>query len=173
MYLALENAFYERQSKLKEIAGDDLVEVNEIADDSGKLQRIQARNEAHTRIISLLLEFAGAHAAFLFGDFWRQLEKNRYIKEITAERRLFLDMLKLYEIREIDLKKWRGEGVRLMDNIGEFDLDYCLTCCFEQDNTLHKVERITVEKTGERVICVINEQESILMDDLLFEVSKE
>jgi hypothetical protein len=90
---------------------------------------------------------------------------------MTAGRLLFLDMLKLYEIREIDLRKWRAANIRSLDSMGEFDLDYALTCCLDRDKTLHMVERMTVDKSGGRVSCEIAAQEVIYMDDLLFEVS--
>ncbi|MCL1816020.1 MAG: hypothetical protein FWG43_00270 [Clostridiales bacterium] len=164
--------FYDRQSRLKEMPMESIIEVDDIMDDSGKLQRIQARNEAHVRIISYLLEYAGIHGDFLFSDFWQQLKTVNRLSEIIAERLLFLDMLKLYEIREIDLEKWRGEGIRLMDNLGEFDLDYCLSCYAERDKTFCMIKRISIDKSGNNIVCKTSEQESILIDDLLFEVDK-
>ena len=162
---------YERQVKLKEAKEDEVFDEDETADDGGKLARIAARNDAHVRIISLLLDFAGNNASFMFSDFWQQIKNHKHIGEMTAQRLLFLDMLKLYEIREIDLQAWRGENIRYVESMGEFDLDYCLTRCLDKDKTLQKVERITVDKNGERITCEINAQEKVYMDDLSFEVS--
>jgi hypothetical protein len=163
--------FYERQAKLKESSEDEVFEVDETVDDSGKLVRIVSRNEAHVRIIRLLLKFAANHASFLLSDFWLQLKNHKHVAEITKERLLFLDMLKLYEIREIDLNKWRKEGIRLLDNIGEFDLDYCLTLCLERNMIPDTLEQITIDKTGAKLTCTVSELETIVMDDLRFEVS--
>jgi len=81
-----------------------------------------------------------------------------------------LDILKLYEIREIDFIKWRDEGIHSQDCLGEFDLDYCLTHCIERDKAPYAIERMIVDKTAGCVICEINHGEHIVIDDLLFEV---
>ena len=170
LYLA-----YDRQIKLREQdeAGD--FEEYEATEDDGKSARIEFRNDAHVRIITLLLEFAGANNKFLFSEFWRHIEKTRHISEITSERMLFLAMLKLYDIREIDIPGWRGLGIRPQECMGEFDLDYCLTRILEIDGgrthaPLMGFERMAIEKSGRQATCVTHTGERITIDDLEFTV---
>ena len=163
---------YDRQAKLKEPGQDGVFEEDEIEDDGGRLERIRSRNDAHTLVIRRLLEFAGAHSpTFLFSDFWAHITTQQRLSEMTAGRLLFLDMLKLYEIRAIDLVKWRGTGVHAQECMGEFDLDYCLARCAESDRALFSVVYISVEKTGERVFCDIGGGERVSIDNLMFGVS--
>ena len=161
---------YERQIKLREPANQDTIDEEETINDAAKLERIRLRNEAHVRLISLLLDYAKTRRSFLFSEFWNYIKTHKRLTELTAQRLMFLDILKLYEIREIDFIKWRDEGVHSQDCLGEFDLDYCLTCCIERDNAPYPIERMIVEKTAEWVICEINDGECIIIDDLLFEV---
>jgi len=91
---------------------------------------------------------------------------------LTAERLLFLDMLKLYEIREINLSKWRRENEGAAECMGEFDLAYCLARCLDRDRTLFSVKRLNIDKAGdERVCCRINDEECVYIDNLHFEVN--
>ena len=139
---------YDRQLKPKEAKDDGVFDEDASDDDGGRLELIRRRNTTHVLIVSLLLEFAKTRDAFTLNEFWRHVRTHRRIAEMTAGRILFLDMLKLYEIQEIDIAKWRKEDVRPLDCMGEFDLGYCLTCCMEIDAQLYDVERMTIDKTG-------------------------
>ncbi len=120
---------YERQSKLRESQSDDGVEEDATDDGSEKLARIRLRNETHIRIISLLLQFAKEHSAFTFREFWNSIRLSKHIAQMTRERIIFLVMLKLYAIREIDIESWHEQETVAMESLGEFDLDYtsCIT----------------------------------------------
>ena len=161
---------YDRQAKIKENAEEEPVEEEDSLWDEQKQERIRIRNESHVRLISLLLEFAAAHAPlFLFGEFWESIKDNKNLSEMTAERLLFLDMLKLYEIREIDFDKWRDENEGAADCMGEFDLSYCLTRCMGRDAPL---KRLLIDKHGEdRYSCDIEGGESVSIHNLQFEVT--
>jgi hypothetical protein len=161
---------YERQRKLKEYDNAGIVDAEAQTDDGGKMERIIARNNAHVCVIRLLTDYAKTRAAFRFGDFWEHIQTHGRMAEITAERLLFLDMLKLYEIHEIDLEKWRREAPPSLDCMGEFDLDYCLARCADTDDTLFSIKRLLIEKAEGRITCKTNGNERIYMDDLLFEV---
>jgi hypothetical protein len=163
--------FYERQVKLRESEDEIIIDEDETIEDHSKSKRIKSRNDAHVRVICLLLEYAKTHSSFLFSEFWEHIMSHKNITEMTNERLLFLNMLKLYEIREIDIIKWRYTGVLTHECTGEFDLDYCLTRCAEIDRTLYNVERLTIEKNESKVLCQLKTGEQVSMDDLLFEVS--
>ena len=160
---------YDRQAKIKENAAEDLIEEEESLRDEQKQKRMQTRNDSHVRIISLLLEFAGNHAPrFSFGEFWESVREHKNREEMTAERLLFLDMLKLYEIGEIDFDKWRAENEGAADSMGEFDLSYCLARCMNRELSL---KRMTIDKSEEeRVYCDIGDNERVDINNLQFEV---
>lgn len=168
------NLMYERQAKSKDIESGGIIGEDETLDDAGRLERVRLRNDAHILVIELLLEYAKTRATFLFSDFWEYIKRHRHIEKMTAERLVFLDMLKLYEIREIDLVKWREESIGPLDCVGEFDLDYCLTYCFEKDKTLFEIERMIIDRTGEFFSCQADPENSegrVVLDNLRFEVS--
>ncbi|MDR1558411.1 MAG: hypothetical protein LBS84_01705 [Clostridiales bacterium] len=161
---------YDRQAKIKENAAEVLIEEEESLRDEHKQERVRTRNESHARIISLLLEFAENHAPrFSFGEFFESIREHKNLDEMTAERLLFLDMLKLYEIREIDFDKWREENAPAADCMGEFDLSYCLARCM---NRVLSLKRMVIDKSGEdRVCCVTGDGERVYIHNLKFEVT--
>jgi hypothetical protein len=161
---------YERQSKLRESQTDDGIEEDATDDGSEKLARIRLRNETHVRIISLLLQFAKEHGVFTFSEFWSSIKTNKHLARMTWERIIFLVMLKLYAIREIDIAGWHEHESVTMDSLGEFDLDYCLAHCYQNDSTMLRIKRITVEKGEGRAVCSINSNDNIAIDNLRFEV---
>jgi len=164
---------YDRQIKLKEQDEDDGFEENEETEDDGKSVRIEFRNDVHVRIISLLLEYAKTRGKFFFSEFYDYIESTRYISELTAERMLFLAMLRLYDIREIDIKGWRGLGIHPQECLGEFDLDYCLTRILEIDGGHFHFEFMTIEKSGRQATFETHSGERITIDDLVFTVRGE
>jgi len=153
---------YAPQAKIKEpiegSAADDETE------DSGiKMERVKKRNNAHVTLIRVFLEFAQKRPqGFLFNEFW---DCNK--KEIPAERLVFLCMLKLYEIREIDFEKWQAENEDVIEPLGEFDLNYCLHEFFKQTEKFN-VRRILIDKTNEIFLCDVDGY--IKMNDLFFTV---
>jgi hypothetical protein len=165
---------YDRQLRLREASDEGVIDEDEMEGDGGRLERMIRRNNAHVLIIRLLLEYATSHASFQFSDFWEHIKTRDHIAEMTAERLLFLDMLKLYEIGEVDFSKWRGESPDIPESVGEFDLDYCLAQCMEVDKTLLGFRRMTIDKNVGRVSCKICAGEAdasaVSMDDLLFEM---
>ena len=161
---------YERQAKLKETFDGEIIDEEENIENDRALEHVRRRNEIHVLIVQLLFEIAKTRESFLFSDFWEYIKSHKRLTEMTAQRILFLDMLKLYEIHEIDIGKWSKEDIHPMECMGEFDLDYCLARCMDRDNTLFVVERIMIEKTGLRVSCE-TDTETISIDNLSFEAS--
>jgi hypothetical protein len=163
---------YERQGKIKEIDIAGIMDEDETMDDSAKAERIKWRNDAHVMVIRLLLEYARNHASFSFHDFWEHSKNNSHIEKMTAERILFLDFLKLYEIREIDFARWREEDTHSLDCMGEFDLDYCLSKCLEIDKAWLEIRSILIDKAkeGQRIFCEISANEHIYISDFIIEV---
>jgi hypothetical protein len=164
---------YDRQAKLREAEeGSKAYREEETEADNWRLERISKRNDAHTRVIALLLEFAGSRASFTFDEFWAHIKEHRHIAEMASERLLFLDMLKLYEVRAIDLEKWHSEAgmeTSPMDSMGEFDLDYCLARCMDADSSFYSVKRLSIEKAHGRVSCEVSPGEHVSIDNLQFE----
>ena len=162
---------YQRQAKLKESDDDGgVIDEDETVDTDYKLELIRQRNDAHALVIHLLFGFAKTHKSFLLSDFWDHIKTHKNLAEMTAQRILFLDMLKLYEIHVIDLAKWREEEFHVLECMGEFDLDYCLTRCEESDKTLLGTKRMTIDKTGRRIVCETG-IETISIENLSFEVT--
>jgi len=161
---------YERQAKIKEMSEVEIIEEYDTSPDHQRLERIKKRNESHVRIISLLLEFAKTHSPrFLFTDFWDFIKIHKSFSDVIAENLLFLDMLKLYEIREIDIDKFRKENEGVAECMGEFDLAYCLARSLDRNSP---IKSLSIDKSGEEhVCCHINDKESIYIDNLLFEVN--
>ena len=161
---------YDRQAKIKALESEDIIEEDDVQQDDLRLKRLLARNDSHVRVIALLLEFAESHPPkFLFSEFWEYISAQKNLNEITAERLLFLDMLKLYEIREIDFDKWREENDNTAECMGEFDLSYCLARCM---NRGFRLKRLSISKSGEdRFCCEYNNRERVYINNLLFEVN--
>jgi hypothetical protein len=158
---------YDRQMKLKEQDDNDELEEHEELMEDGRLARIEFRNYAHVRIIRLLLDYAKTNGSFLFSEFWAHIEHNEHITEMTSERMLFLAMLRLYEIREIDFIKWRKLGIYTLECVGEFDLDYCLTNILNLDGDF-PIKLMVIEKSINQVICEMHTGERITIDDIIF-----
>ena len=164
------SVMYQRQAKIRETDdGGGIIDEEETASQSEKLELIRRRNDAHALVIRLLFEFAKGRASFLFSDFWGSIKTHERIEEMAAQRLLFLVMLKLYEIREIDIAKWHEEEIHALECMGEFDLDYCLMRCEQSDGTLLAGIRMIIEKTGQRVVCETDE-ETVSIDDLSFTI---
>lgn len=162
---------YDRQVRLRENDIEDIVDEDETEDNRWALERIQARNAAHVKVIRLLLEYGRNCTSFMFHNFWEHIKTHKDFAELTDERLVFLDMLKLYELRDINIEQWRKDDFHTSDCMGEFDLNYCLTCCKDNNQELFGIERIMVERTDERVICKVNTEEVISINDLCFIVS--
>jgi hypothetical protein len=161
--------FYSRQAKIKEAARDGLIEEEESQADVSRQARVKLRNDAHIRVVRLMLELCvELPEGYYFHDYWQRAKSRGDIQEMLSERLLFLDMLKLYEIREIDLARWIGEHVAIMDSVGEFDLNYCLLRCYEQDRSLFGTNKIYVGKSGEMFETRIDGFGQVTMDDLFF-----
>jgi hypothetical protein len=160
--------FYERQQKLRENQTDDGTDEDETVDAGEKLELIRIRNETHVMVIKLLLQYAREHNEFTLGDYLEYIKSHRRFPQLTRERIVFLDMLKLYAIRDIDITKWRTEGSAHSEGIGEFNLDYCLTKC--EDGLLLSIERINIDTTGERVPCDTETEGRVEIDNLTFKV---
>ena len=160
---------YERQSKIKESDDGELIDEDEVVDSEEKLRTIRRRNDAHVLVIYLLFDFAKTRELFLFSDFWNHIKTHKRLADMTEQRLLFLDMLKLYELREIDIVKWGEEENTTIECMGEFDLNYCLSLCMDRDKSLLNVLRIIIERSGERVTCDTG-LEVLSMDNLMFEV---
>lgn len=100
----------------------------ETVDDGDRGKREQRRSDCHVTLIRLLFQYAAGHpAGFSLQEFLTHLEQGGQALPLLEEHLLFLDMLKLYELEEIDLNLWRREGQAVSFSGGEFDLAYCLT----------------------------------------------
>ncbi|WMJ89756.1 hypothetical protein [Anaerocolumna sp. MB42-C2] len=144
------NLIYERQGKLKEMSQDDLELPEEELLESRTLEEIKLKNEINFRIVERLFKYAGDHKeSFTFGKFYHCLEgKTKRLNVYTENKRIFLIMLKLYEIHEIDIIKWvnRDETEIVSEANGEFDLAYSLYHLEQRNPDFFGVSKLTFEK---------------------------
>lgn len=119
---------YLPQGTLSDTDDSEVAFDEETVGDEERLDRERRRSGCHVALIRLLFQYAAGHTpGFSLQDFSAHLEKSGQALPLLRERLLFLDMLKLYELGEIDLVLWRREGMEVDDAGGEFDLAYCLT----------------------------------------------
>lgn len=149
------NLIYERQGKLKEVSQEDLDVTEEELKESRLLEEVKLNNEIHFRIIERLFKYAGGkQETFTFGEFYRYLEdKTKRINIYTENKRIFLIMLKLYEIQEIDTIKWRNRNFdeEITEANGEFDLAWCLFHLEQRYPDFFGVNKITFEKAENKL----------------------
>jgi len=149
------NLIYEQQGKLKEVSQEDFDVTEEELKESRLLEEVKLNNEIHFRIIERMFKYAGRkQESFTFSEFYRYLEdKTKRINVYTENKRIFLIMLKLYEIQEIDTIKWRNRNSEeeITEANGEFDLAWCLYHLEQLYPDFLGVNKMTFEKAENKL----------------------
>ena len=83
-------------------------------------------------------------------------------------------MLKLYDLKEINIKEWKKEDSDVvLESNGEFDLSYCLKNIEYQEPNFYGIQKIIVKKLENNIKLEIQKEEKIEiieMTNLKFEI---
>ena len=163
------NLLYDRQSKLKAIQEEVVTNEEEYEENEKQKEEIRRRNEIHVKIVEELFDFmTEERKEFTFSQWFYQLgeeEKRQY----AEGKRVFLVMLKLYEIEKISISEFlREEAVSETCN-GEFDLSYCLYQILRQKGHKFTWDAIKLEKLDDIFLVCLEQgetKEEIEMNDM-------
>ncbi len=164
---------YDNQSKIKEQQEDFFRQEEELEDNRRQKERIERRNKIHTEMIEDVFNFiTQERAEFKFSEWFERLEEENKLKYIE-DKRVFLVMLKLYEIETISISEFfKEEAVNETCN-GEFDLSYCLYKILKEKGSTFSFDTIKIEKLNDTFkYCIEKDElkETIEMNDLKFTV---
>jgi hypothetical protein len=122
-------ALYERQSRLRQDEPDDGGVLIEQLGEDAELLRVIQLNDANTELIRSLLEYAaGNRDGFRFSEWFTWLKtQDAIFNRLIGDDLIFKSMLKLYDLRLIDIAAWKARHDDLMANAtGELDVGFCL-----------------------------------------------
>jgi len=145
-------------------------------------KRIEEINDIYVEILERMIEFVVSRggSSRLSGFIEHLRETPGLYNRFCTKRLLFITILKLYDIGEIDIDSWREDKEYMMANsTGEFSLEYCLAMMQEGKNKLSEISKIMVRKTDEDIFAVdslcresdIMISEKIEVTDFLIEIS--
>ena len=163
------NLLYDSQSKIKEQQEETIMHAEEYEDNEKQREEIQRKNEMHVNIVEEIFDFiTEERQSYEFSEWFNQLEQETKAKYIE-NKRVFLVLLKLFEIEEISISEFLKEEVINETCNGEFDLSYCLYQILKQKGRKFNFDGIKIEKT-DRIfkICIENEKkrEEIEINDM-------
>lgn len=153
------NLLYDSQSKIKEEQEEFLRQEEEYEDNEKQKEAVQRRNMTHVKIIEDLFDFAaGEREEFTFSEWFNELEEESKM-EYTEEKRVFIVLLKLFEIENISISEFLREEVVNETCNGEFDLSYCLYQILKQKGRKFEFDGIRIEKLDNIFkFCIENEE---------------
>lgn len=155
--------FYRRQNPIREIVGDDGVDI-------GGEENIETaaniRNKRYVEIIRSLLLYANSCPVFRFNEYLKTLSEEELTLQLQ-ENALPDVMLKLYAIGEIDVTTWREGQHDIIVPVGEFDLSYCLS---ELPKELVRMQKILIYKIENMITFPMVGNKRVTMNDLTVEV---
>ena len=158
------NTIYEKQTKMSESQDDEYSFKQDILEETRLIEeRINRRNKAHIEVINTLFEFAAAHKeGFDFIEYLSSLDNNELKESMLEEKLIFMEMLKLYDLGEIDVTEWKKEeDETLFECNGEFDLAFCLKNVSYKEPEFYGIQKIILEKTEEKVQFDIVKEDNI------------
>lgn len=158
------NTVYDTQTKInKEEEEEYSVEQDILAERHAIEERTKKRNEAHIEVIKTLFQYASEHReGFDFKQYFAYLEDNELKNNMIEEKLIFMQMLKLYDLEEIDIKEWqKEENENQLESNGEFDLAYCLKKISYNEPNFYGISKIAIEKTNEELEFEIENEEKI------------
>ncbi len=175
-------ALFERQARLR--PEEDVAEgvaIEELREDTERL-RIKQINDANTKFIRGILEFAADRGSgFRFGELFEYLKGREEVFDLLmADDLIFRSMLKLYDLNVIDLKAWKAQHDEVVANAtGELDVSFCLYCIENDRPDLYGVEKIEIQKPDDSVFEqeILSRQGEVLfsrritISDFMVEVS--
>ena len=170
------NTVYDKQTKINGEDEEEYSVKQEILEES-KLtaERIEKRNKAHVEVINNLFKFASTHKeGFDFKQYYASIESQELVESMLEEKLIFMEMLKLYDLKEINIKEWKKEDSDVvLESNGEFDLSYCLKNIEYQEPNFYGIQKIIVKKLENNIKLEIQKEEKIEiieMTNLKFEI---
>ena len=148
------NTIYDVQTKINNDSEEEYsIEQDILAEREAIEERIKRRNSTHIEIIKRLFEYASNNQeGFTLKEFLESIKEDELRKNMLEEKLIFMQMLKLYELKEIDVKEWqKEENVGQLESNGEFDLSYCLKNVSYKEPSFYGVSKIEIEKTDEKI----------------------
>lgn len=158
------NTIYDAQTKInKEEEEEYSIEQEILAQKHEIEERIKRRNQAHIEVIKTLFQYASEHTeGFDFKEYFESLKTNKLKNNMIEEKLIFMQMLKLYDLKEINIQEWEKEkNENLLESNGEFDLSYCLKNISYDEPNFYEVNKIVIEKLDENLEFEIEKDNSI------------
>lgn len=158
------NTIYDKQTKIdKEEEEEYSVKEDILAERQAIEERIKRRNETHIAVIRTLLEFAIENKeGFDFKQYFNSIENETLKNNMVEEKLIFMQMLKLYDLKEIDIEEWKKEEKQnILESNGEFDLSYCLRNISYDKPDFYGINKLTIEKIDENIEFEIEKQETV------------
>ena len=167
------NLLYDSQSKIKEQQKEFLKQEEELEDNQKQKEEIHRRNEIHIEIVESIFNFISQDVRkFTFSEWFRQLEEDKKLR-FVENKRVFLVMLKLFEVEMISISEFLQEETVNTSCNGEFDLSYCLYKILIEYGKSFCFDSIKIEKLDEIFSYCIDDgdiRDIVEMNDLEFEV---
>lgn len=167
---------YQRQGKLRETDENEESTIDNRFEEDFSAERRKEQNEISYGIIESLFRYAARlNSAFTFSDFYNHIAENsQRLTACVTEKRIFLIILKLYEIGLIDVGQWqvRDRNDVIAEANGEFDLAWCLYRMENKQPDYFNISKIYIEKSESKFRAQVEERygqevirSSIDMDD--------
>lgn len=167
------NLIYDSQSKIKEQQEEETIQDEEFEEDLRQKEEIERRNKIHIEIIEGIFKFISqGKNQFTFSEWFGSLEEEKKM-QYAENKRVFLVMLKLYEIETISISEFLQEEAVNESGNGEFDLSYCLYQLLDIKEEKFDFDGFRVEKLEDIFkysILKEEEKENIEINDIKFTI---
>lgn len=154
---------YQRQGKLREVNDDEESIIDNEFEEDYSLEKRKEQNEINYGIIESLFKYAGRiKTSFKFSDFYVYIAKKPLrLNACVQEKRIFLIILKLYEIGLIDIDEWmrRGRQDVIAEANGEFDLAWCLYKMESRQPDYYNISKIYFNKADTKFSTYLQEKD--------------
>lgn len=167
------NLIYDSQSKIKEQQEEFLRQEEELEDNQKQKEEIEKRNQMYIEIIEGIFDFATIdNKEFTFSQWFETLEEEKK-RQYSENKRVFLVMLKLFEVGTISILEFLKEELVNENSNGEFDLSYCLYKILNEKGRTFTFDTLKIEKLNNIFKYCIEDKElkeTIEINDIKFAV---
>lgn len=162
------SVYYAPQGKLRENKDEDYREEMDDVEELNWQQEIEKNNALNLQVVRWLLEYThNAPSGFTFSEFFEQIKsKCDDISHYTENKRIFLIILKLYQLGVVDFELWQKAKERGIDEAnGEFDLSWSLYQLESENPDFYGLKGLEFEKTED--IIHLSYEESLCGEKML------
>lgn len=167
------NLLYDSQSKIKEQQEEFLKQEEELEDNQKQKEEIQRRNQIHIEIVESVFKFVSQDIRkFTFSEWFEQLDEDKKLR-LVENKRVFLVMLKLFEVEMISISEFLQEESFSVSCNGEFDLSFCLYKILREYGESFDFDTIRIERLDRIFTYCVEDgdvREFVEMNDLEFVV---